>query len=32
MGDGKILVLPCLPVYLSWGPDVVTPGGLSVVY
>jgi nitrogen regulatory protein PII len=33
MGDGKILVLPCLPVYLSWGPDVVAPpGGLSVVY
>jgi nitrogen regulatory protein P-II 1 len=33
MGDGKILVLPCLPVYLSWGPDVVAPpGGLSVAY
>ncbi len=33
MGDGKILVLPCLPVYLCWGPDVVAPpGGLSVVY
>ena len=33
MGDGKILVLPCLPVYLSWGPDIVAPpGGLSVAY
>jgi len=32
MGDGKILVLPCLPVYLSWGPDFVgPPGELSVV-
>src|SRR5438067_170038 len=25
MGDGKILVLPCLHEYLSWGPDALAP-------
>jgi nitrogen regulatory protein PII len=33
MGDGKILVLPCLADYLSWGPDTLTlPGAVSVAY
>jgi nitrogen regulatory protein PII len=33
MGDGKILVLPCLSDYLSWGPDSRTlPGAVSVAY
>ncbi len=33
MGDGKILVLPCLPDYLSWGTDISwPPAGLSAAY
>jgi nitrogen regulatory protein PII len=33
MGDGKILILPCLPMHVSWGSDVSAPAaGLSVVY
>src|SRR5262245_20670841 len=33
MGDGKILILPCLPIYLGWGPDAAsTPASLSVEY
>jgi nitrogen regulatory protein PII len=35
MGDGKILVVPCLAEYLSWGPDALSAqsgAGLSVAY
>jgi nitrogen regulatory protein PII len=33
MGDGKILVLPCLSDHLSWGPDALAPpGAISAAY
>jgi nitrogen regulatory protein PII len=35
MGDGKILILPCLADFVSWGPDVASPlggGEVSVGY
>jgi nitrogen regulatory protein PII len=33
MGDGKILVLPCLYEHMSWGPDAVAlPSAVSAGY
>jgi len=33
MGDGKILILPCLSQYLAWGSDAgSSTAGLSAVY
>jgi nitrogen regulatory protein PII len=33
MGDGKILVVPCLAAHLSWGPDALAaPAAVNAAY
>jgi nitrogen regulatory protein PII len=33
MGDGKVLILPCLSDHINWGPDALsTQAGISAAY